>query len=250
MANQRLSKKMFNICIVGIIIVAIIFIAMMFILNYDVNGEANMPFEVSKISIISTVDGKDVENSEHKWDINVIQNNDIYVYIEKNKQYRKQETISSVKIDNLNIKQTPKVGEIKIYKPTTSDTSLFQNSDENIIDKLEFTGSKSTNTKKLEISNQGGVLNFRCANNNIGTYISDDDAEINYNQLISKLSLNEEDLNAKLTFNITITLDSGKSFKAEDVEISIPNGNIVNEGTVGKEYTNELQNIVFKRIEN
>lgn len=250
MANQRLSKKMFNICIVGIIIVAIIFIAMMLILNYDVNGEANMPFEVSKISIISTVDGKDVENSEHKWNINVIQNNDIYVYIEKNKQYRKQETISSVKIDNLNIKQTPKVGEIKIYKPIASDTSLFQNSDENIIDKLEFIGSKSTNTKKLEISNQGGVLNFRCANNNIGTYISDDDAEINYNQLITKLNLNEEDLMAKLTFNITITLDSGKSFKAEDVEISIPNENIVNRGTVGKEYTNELQNIVFKRTEN
>lgn len=250
MANQRLSKKMFNICIVGIIIVAIIFIAMMLILNYDVNGEANMPFEVSKISIISTVDGKDVENSQHKWDINVIQNNDIYIYIEKNKQYRKQETISSVKIDNLNIKQTPKVGEMKIYKPTTSDTSLFQNLDENIIEKLEFIGSKSTNTKKLEISNQGGVLNFRCANNNIGTYISDDEAEINYNELITKLNLNEEDLIAKLTFNITITLDSGKVFKAENVEIDIPNENIVNEGTVGMEYTDELQNIVFKRIEN
>ena len=64
MASQRLSKKMFNICIVCIIIVVIIFIAIMLILNYDVNGEANMPFEVSKISVISTVDGKDVENSQ------------------------------------------------------------------------------------------------------------------------------------------------------------------------------------------
>ena len=145
---------------------------------------------------------------------------------------------------------SPNIGEIKIYKPTTSDTSLFQNLDENIIDKLEFAGSKSTNTKKLEISNQGGVLNFRCANNNIGTYISDDDAEINYNKLITKLNLNEQDLIAKLTFNITITLDSGKVFKAENIEIEIPNENVVSEGTVGKEYTNKLQDIVFKRIEN
>ena len=250
MASQRLSKKMFNICIVCIIIVVIIFISILLILNYDVNGEANMPFEVSKISVISTVDGKDVENSQHKWEINVIQNNDIYIYVEKNKQYRKQETIASVKIDNFEIKQTSNIGEIKIYKPTTSDTSLFQNLDENIIDKLEFAGSKSTNTKKLEISNQGGVLNFRCANNNIGTYISDDDAEINYNKLITKLNLNEQDLIAKLTFNITITLDSGKVFKAENIEIEIPNENVVSEGTVGKEYTNKLQDIVFKRIEN
>ena len=54
----------------------------MLILNYDEKGETNMPFKVSKISIVSTVNGQDVENSEAKWDINVIQNNDVYIYIE------------------------------------------------------------------------------------------------------------------------------------------------------------------------
>ena len=99
MENQRFSKKILNICIICIIIVAIIFTAVMLVLNYDENGETNMPFKISKISIVSTVNGQDVENPEAKWDINVIQNNDIYVYIEKNNEYKKQEIIKSVKLD-------------------------------------------------------------------------------------------------------------------------------------------------------
>lgn len=250
MANQRLSKKIFNICIVCIIIVMIIFVAIMLMLNYDVNGETNMPFQVSKVSIISTVDGKDVENSENKWDINVIQNNDIYIYIEKNSEYHKQETIKSIKIDNFSIKQqNTDIGEIKLYRPIINDTSIFKNQDENIINELEFKGAKSTDTRKLEISNQGGVISFRCANNNIGTYTSNDDEEINYNELIKKLNIKEEDLIAKIMFNITLTLDSGRVFKAENVTIEVPNKNIKAEGTVGQEYT-DLQDIVFKRIEN
>ena len=155
MAKQRLSIKILHICIICVIIVAIIFIAMMFILNYDVNGETNMPFQISKISVISTVDGKDAEGSENKWNINVIQNNDVYVYIEKNDEYKKQETISSVKLDNFNVIQTPTIGELKIYKPTVSETSIFQNSDENLAEEIEFIGSKSTDARNLQISNQG-----------------------------------------------------------------------------------------------
>ncbi len=249
MTNQRFSKKILNICIICIIIVAIIFTAMMLILNYDENGETNMPFEISKISIVSTVNGQDVENSESKWDINVIQNNDIYIYIKKNDGYKKQETIKNIKLDNITILENPKIGEIKVYKPTSSDIALFENIDENIANELEFKGTKTTDAKKLEISNQGGVLSFRCANNNIGTYTSNDDEEINYNNLISKLNIDENSLISKVKFNITITLNSGKVFRADDVELQIPNEGIVQNGTVGKEYT-DLQSVKFKRIGN
>lgn len=248
MTNQRFSKKIFHFCIVCVIIIIIIFIAMMLVLRYDENGETNLPFEISKISIISTVDGEDVEDSENKWHINVIQNNDIYIYVKKNEKYKKQETIKSVKLDNFYISK-PTVGEIKKYKPIINDTTLFKNVDENIIDFLEFKGAKSTDTRNLQISNQGGVICFRCANINIGTYLSNDDAEINYNQLISKLNLNETDLNAKVRFDITITLNSGKAFKAESVEIVIPNEEVTQDGTIGKEFT-QLQDIIFKRTEN
>lgn len=249
MANQRLSRKILNICIVCIIIIAIIFIAMMLILNYDVKGETNMPFQISKIYIVSTVDGQDVESDEYKLNINAIQNNDIYVYVEKNKEYSKQETISSIKLDDFYIKQKPTIGELKIYKPTVSDTSIFQNIDENIAKEIIFKGTKSSDTRNLEISNQGGPVAFRCSNDNIGIFSSNDDEKIDFYQLLKKLNISEENLTGVVSFNMTITLDSGKSFKAENIELKIPNSNIVEEGRVGIEYT-DLQNIIFKRIEN
>ena len=249
MPNQRFSKKILNICIIFVIIVAIIFTAVMLILNYDEKGETNMPFKISKISIVSTVNGQDVENLEAKWHINVIQNNDIYIYVEKNDEYKKQETIKSIKLDNIAVVKNPEVGEIKIYKPALNENVLFENTDENIIEELEVKGTKSTDAKKFEISNQGGVMTFRCANNNIGTYMSNDDEEINYNNLISKLNIDENSLISRIKFNITITLNSGKIFKAENVEIQIPNEGIKEIGSVGHEYL-DLQSIVFKRIEN
>ena len=250
MAVQRFSRKILHICIICVIIVAIIFIAMMFILNYDVKGETNMPFKVSKISIISSTDGQNVESQEYKWNKNIMLNNDIYIYVEKNNEYTKQETISSVKIDNFQTIENPTVGEVKIYKQSEKDTVIFENVDENIADKLEFNGSNTTDTKNSQISNQGGVLNFRCAINNIGNYVSNDEAEvINHNELLKKANIDEATINAKISFDITITLDSGKAFKAENIAIKIPNDTIVENGTVGKEYV-DLEEIVFKRIEN
>ena len=249
MSNQRLSRKILNICIVAVIIIAIVFVAMMFALNYDVNGEKNMPFTVSKITIISTVNGKDVENGDYKWDINVIQNNDIHLYIERNEEYKKQEIIDNIKIENITIKEKPAIGEIKIYKPSASDNEFFENIDENEINEVIFTGDKLSDTKNLKISNQGGIIRFRCANNNVSEYLSNDDEEINYGDLLQKINVNESDLKARVAFDIIITLNSGKSFKAENVEIEIPNEDIVAKGTVGKEIT-DLNNIIFKRIEN
>ena len=249
MANQRFSRKVLNLCIVGVIIIAIIFTALMLILNYDEKGETNMPFLVSKIYIISTTDGQDVESSDYKWNINVVQNNDIYLYIEKNKDYSKQETIKNVKLDNIKVKKEPNIGEIKIYKPIQNENILFKNIDENIIKEIIFTGTKASNSRNLEISNQGGPVTFRCANNNIGNYTSNDDEEIHFEELLTKLNINEEDLIGTISFDITIALNSGKVFKAEDVEIKIPNEGLVKEGRVGLEYS-DLKNIIFKRIEN
>lgn len=248
MANQRLTKKIINICIIAVIIITIIFTAMMLILNYDVNGEVNMPFKISKISIISTVDGKNVENSGNKWEVNVIQNNDIYVYIEKNKEYNKQETISTIKLQNFQINQ-PQKGEIKIYKPTAKEMTIFENNDENIIQELEFKGAKTTNTKELKISNQGGVISFRCANNNVGTYISNDATELNYNQLIKNLGIKEEEISSTISFDIAIALDSGKVFEAKDIKFTIPNKDLIEKGTVGQEFT-DLTSVIFKRSNN
>ena len=50
------------------------------------------------------------------------------------------------------------------------------------------------------VSNQGGIVEFRCANNNIGVYKSDEDTEINHGELLKKININEEDLYANIFF--------------------------------------------------
>ena len=249
MSKQELSKKVIHICIISIIIIGIIFTALILILKYDEKGETNMPFSISKITIISTVDGRDVENPQAKWDKMISQNNDIYLYVEKNEQYNKTETISSVQLKNFIIEKNSNIGEVKLYKQSSDEKFLYKNIDENKFEILEFKGAKLSNAKKLEISNQGGIIEFRCANNNIGEYKSDDDTEINYGELLKKINIKEEDLKVNIYFDLIIKLDSGKSFKTEGIELQIPNPNIINEGKVGQEidYSNK---IVFKRIEN
>lgn len=246
--SQRLSKKIFHICMIMVIIIAIIFTALMFILRYDENGEENMPFGITKISIISTVDGKDVENSSNKWELNVIQNNDIYIYIEKNEEYKKQETIKSVTLDNFQITEIPKIGELNIYKPVQNANSIFENLSENIAKEIKYTGDLESNIQNMKISNQGGIIAFRVANDNIGKYISNEDEEINYNKLLSKMNIKEEEIKAKISFDLKLELDSRITFKAT-LEQDIPIEEIVEKGRTTKEIV-ELKNVVFKRLEN
>ena len=245
---QKLSKKIIHLCIIFIIIIAIIFTAIMFILKYDEKGETNMPFNLSKINIISTIGGEDVKDEANKWNFKIDLNNDLNLYIEKNNKYHKQETIKCVKINNIKILEEPKIGEIKIYKPINDELVLYKNIEENSVSELEYVGATSTNNKNMEISNQGGVIQFRCSNLNIGTYVSNEDEEINHNELIKKINVTEQDIAAKIAFDIIICLNSGKSYKAE-VTLKIPNEGIVENGKQGLEI-NDLNDVVFKRIKN
>lgn len=100
--------------------------------------------------------------------------------------------------------------------------------------------------KDLKISNQGGIVVFRYAINNVGDYVSKDDLEINHNDLLKKLNINNEDLKVKFSFDICINLNSNKSYKAP-VSLELPVDDVVNNGIQSKEIT-ELENIVFKRL--
>ena len=132
--KQITNTKQFHMCMVLVIIVAIIFVAGVISLRYNVEGEGTPPFTISKVSIISSVDGTDVEGSEEKWNLKVNQNNDIYLYIKKNEDYKYTETIADIKLENFNITQSPKVGQIKLLKPDAdAENVIFRNSTENEI---------------------------------------------------------------------------------------------------------------------
>ena len=100
--------------------------------------------------------------------------------------------------------------------------------------------------KEMKISNQGGLIVFRYAINDIGNYISNEDEGINHNELLKKLAINNDDLKFEVSFDININLDSKKSYKA-NMKLELPIGNVVDDGIQSKENT-DLENIIFKRI--
>ena len=87
---RNLNKKIFHIIMIIGIIFAILCVTGILVLRYQVEGETNMPFKITKISIVESVEGIENQGTLEKWNLNVNQNNDIYIYIEKNSSYGKQ----------------------------------------------------------------------------------------------------------------------------------------------------------------
>ena len=241
------NKKIFHLIMLIIIITIILFLAGVIILKYNVEGETNMPFKINKISIISSSEGIDKEATDTRWAFDLYQSNDVYVYIDKNKNYSKSELIKSINIENINIDANNKEN-IKIYKPSSqSENLIFINSDENIIDNIEYLGDIETNLTNLKISNQGGIIAFRCSNNNLAEYKSDDEI-INHQELLKKCEILNDDLKFKIFFDLIIKLESGKEYKTT-INLDLPVDNVVESGTTSVELTN-LNEFIFKRINN
>jgi hypothetical protein len=218
------------------------------ILKYYVEGENNMPFEISKIMVISTAEGIDVSEGENstKWNFNISQNNDIYMEISKNKNYKETEIIDKIIIDNFNVEQEPSKGKIAIYKPTKSEDVTYENKEEYKIDNnIIYIGSEGSSIKNLEIANQGGIILFRYAIENIGNYNSEDEEIKHDGTILSKIGMNYEELKCKVSFEISIKLKSEITYTGT-VELELPAGNIIDEGTSYYEKT-DLSDIIFKR---
>lgn len=245
--KQITNTKQFHMCMVLVIIVAILFVAGVISLKYNVEGEGTPPFTISKVSVISSVDGTDVEGSEEKWNLKVNQNNDIYLYIKKNEDYKYTETIADIKLENFNIVQSPKVGQIKLLKPDAdAENVIFRNNGENETQNIIYQGDIESNIKLMKVSNQGGLVVFRYVISELGNYTSNDDEQINHNELLKKLSINNDDLKFKVSFDVSINLDSNKSYKA-NMSLELPVGNVVDDGIQSQENT-DFKNIVFKRM--
>ena len=247
------SRKSFHICMIIIIVAVILFVVGIMLLKYQVEGETNMPFDIEKIILISTSDGVDKNQGENatNWAFDINQNNDIYIYIEKNKEYKKEEAIKNIVIDNLNVQKDKEIGTVKFYKPNTLETGgNFSNIEENEVQRVEYKGGLESDIKNLVISNQGGIIIFRCANNNVAEYTSDISTTdtVTTNQLLKNANVKEEDLKAKLSFDLSITTEEGKEYKTT-ISLDIPVEGVVEKGTASKEITN-LDDIVFKRTKN
>ena len=241
MRKNRFIKMFIVLFIISIIAITVISI----IVKYQVEGETNMPFEISKIMVISTAGGIQKEQTENKWDLDLIQSNDVYIDIIKNKNYNKEEIIDKIIIDNLTIETKPLKGEVKTYRLNGETGALTNSEDARIENSLEYTGSEKSNLKNLQIANQGGLILLRFVNENLGNYTSNDDTEIRHDgTLLGKIGITNEEIKFTVSFDLSIELKSEKKYKT-NIVLEMPTGDIVQEGTTNYQMNDD--NIVFKR---
>lgn len=245
--GETRKKEKIKACVAIAVIILAILITGIITMKYYVEGETNMPFTLSKITIVSTAEGVEREGAGEKWNLSIFQNNDIYFSVEKNENNREEQIIESISIENIQVIEKPKIGEIKTYIPNSSDGRLFSYSDEYILNdsKLTFKGGAKSNSKTLEIGNQGGTAVIRFANTQIGQYISNEDQEIKHDgSLLQKVGVQNEDVSFKVSFDVVINLKN-KSY-ISNVILDLPcENNLIEQGTCSKEITDKF---VFKRI--
>ena len=230
-----------------------------------------MPYNLSKIIVISSAVTSDisdedsaiiqnieeseqnineeeniVEQATYIWDEKVIQTNDVYIYIEKNENYKEEATIKSIRIENIQILQKSNIGKIQVYMPNSIDDELYKYINDFLIGtSLTYTGGVIDNKKTLEIGNQGGAVCLSFANVELGRYQSNEDEQIEQGAaILEKMNLAEEDLKFKVSFDLIIDIGS-KAYKGT-IMLDLPVDGLVGNKESHTEIV-DFSDVVFKR---
>ena len=240
------KKNLFKRCLFISALVIAILLVVLVMLRYEVEGEQKLPYKLSKILIISTVDGKKVEDGQNLWNISLNQVNDFYIYIDPETEEENQ-TIKSITFDNFVVSKG-ELGESKIYRPKGELENLYSHSEQNYIgDKITYIGYRIDDLKNLQIANNGGVVGFRLALENLGNYVSNEDTEIVYDgSLLNKVNITNDNIKTKLAFDISIQTNNNITYKG-NVSLETPSGDLITEGTTNTEITN-FDDVIFKRV--
>lgn len=241
------KKRIIHTFVVIFILIMTILLAALLMFRYHVEGEKNLPFNVKKINIVSTAETNITQDKEEVWHAGMLQKNDIFFVIEKNPNYKKEDAIRKVSFENFQIIKTNEDMVVDIYKPTKTVDSYTYSEEYKIENSLEYVGGQSTNTETLQINNQGGLIGFSVASDNLGEYIFNENEKLpSDGKLLAKAGIKAEDIDFKVTFDLIIETESDHKFKA-NITLDLPTGNILEEGVGTSEDTN-LSNVIFKRF--
>ncbi len=245
---NRIVKDKVNKVFALVVIVVVFFAVISIMLKYKDEGETNMPFNLADLMVVSSADAiaKNDNSENNKWNYDINQYNDIYLNVVKNNEYDKVNSyIKKITIENIKI-NNPTKGTIEVYMPSTSETRMFEYTENlKVANSLTFNGGSSTNLKTLSIANQGGNIAFRVVNRNVSEYVSNQDDEIAYDgSLLNKTNVNMEELKFSISFDIVIETEDCK-FRGNKT-LNLPCENIENDG-VSKITDPNCTDIIFKR---
>ncbi len=242
MEKNNVLKK----CIFTMVICILLMIVFSIMVKYDVEGEKELPFSITKILLVSTVDGDIIEDTENIWNIGVTQVNDIYMYI--NKTNEEDVMINSITFNNFVVNQVPQKGKLKLLRPTGELSNLYSSSEQDYLSEgITYLGGSVDDMKSLEIGNNGGIIGFRMAVTELGSYISNESTEIIYDgRLLSNLGITEEELKFDVSFDIIIETSDHVKYKGT-TSLQIPVKGFIEKGSANTEIK-DFTNLVFKRI--
>lgn len=241
------NKKLIKTCLGLTVFIFVIAIIIILVFRYSIEGERNLPFNLTSIRVISTAEGNSTEVSESAWNVDIIQKNDFYFYFEKNPEYKKEESISKITFENFEFKRASDKGNISIYKPSADSILYYYNDEYKINNNISYNGALSTNLPSLEIGNQGGLIGFSIALTDLGNYTKSDNSDMVYDgTLLSKLNLTMEDISMEVSFDVIIETASNKKFKST-LYFDLPTGNIIEEGRSVLDKNNS-KDVIFKRF--
>lgn len=241
-----MKKNLIKRCLFIIAIIILLGVVFFIMKKYEEEGEKVLPYSISKIFLVSTVDGKVVDDPQNIWNVDVTQVNDIYMYIDKTMD--DDITIKQIKLENFNLNKKPQKGIVKLLRPTGDLSNLYTYSQQNYLDsELVYTGATIDDMKSLEISNIGGVLGFRFSLEDLGTFVSNDAQEITYDgKLLSNLGIGIEEIKFNVSFDVIITTSEDINFKGT-LNLELPIDTVIEEGSSNREFT-DFDYVVFKRV--
>lgn len=244
MKSKKRKTIEFNI---GIFVIAIaITVIAITLLKYQVEGEKDMPYVLKQMVLISTANGTNTSSEEYKWNIDIYQNTDIYFEIARNTEYKTNENIKNVKIQNINI--TPNSNFTpNAYIPSTEGKEMFSYTEQNLAGtEIEYTIDNNKDAKTRKLTTEGGILALSFCIPNIGVYQGNDD-KISYDgTLLNKIGITKEQISYNVSFSLIIETESDKKYKA-DINLELPPEDITQTGIIKIE-NEELTDLVFKRI--
>ena len=244
--SELKNKKIVHVCIILGIIAIVLVIAGIIMLRYQVEGEKNLPFELSKIIVVSTAEGNEIEPVDGaRWNFSVNQNNDIYIQIQKNDEYKQNTNIKNITFENFNIEKANGAEKIKLYR-VNSEGKITEDDAHLVNNTLNYKGAKENNLDALEISNQGGIILLRSVNQNVCEVRNNDESIVHDGTLLAKENVNPEDLEYKLSFDIIIETNKNIKYKGT-VSLLLPTGNIETDGKSQMEKT-DFSDVIFKRM--
>ena len=246
MITQEKKQTIKLVVAISILVFILVFVGIM---KYEVEGETNMPFTLSKIVIVGSAEGQENEKSDLKWDFSINQNNDVYFYIDQNTNREVEEDllIKNVTICNIQIIKEPKKGTLQTYMPNSEAGRLFTYDEQFLVqDSLTYKGASQSSTTNLEIGSKGGSMVVRFANTAVGNYSSDKDKQIVHDgTLLKKIEVGKEEIQFSVSFDLIIETTQNK-YQA-NITLDLPTGNLGEEENCYFEKT-DMSDIIFKRV--